>query len=186
MRKREEQVFDLEADFFSSGAKVKKAQTNISRPGPINYSYDVTNSEVEIDRKPTERKETQKIEKEHPMDLVQKIIEEATKYEVESDIVLESVKNVQDEVNRNDPKIDAEKCELVTEGEKYDKLELRNRNVTETLSLVSDFGQDSQKAEEAHEDDDMRELLDHVSTTATRASSIAGSIFRSESSSRTR
>ena len=43
---------------------------------------------------------------------------------------------------------------------------------------VSDFGQDSQKAEEAHEDDDMRELLDHVSTTATRASSIAGSIFR--------
>merc|ERR1719500_2748426 len=111
------------------------------------------------------------------MDLVKKIIEEATKQQEESATVLESVENVQEESDRNEPKIDAEKCELETEGEKYDNLELRNRTVTETLSLVSDFGQDSQKAEEAHEEDEMRELLDHVSTTATRASSIAGSIF---------
>merc|ERR1712176_137562 len=36
--------------------------------------------------------------------------------------------------------------------EKYDKLELRNRTVTETLSLVKDLGQDNKEEEKAEEE----------------------------------
>ena len=35
--------------------------------------------------------------------------------------------------------------------EKYDKLELRNRTVTETMSLVKDLGQDKEEEEEEEE-----------------------------------
>merc|ERR1712110_401475 len=37
------------------------------------------------------------------------------------------------------------------EDEKYDKLELRNRTVTETLSLVKDLGQDKKEEEETEQ-----------------------------------
>jgi len=212
---------DLEADFFSPGTRVRKVNT--SGPGIASYSYDVTSSEVEEDRRPTERKETEEVIRhqtcENPMNLVQQIIAEVSQKEQEDptekstlerdpekSLVASEVETVKDiaPVHEKQP-LDTEseqydKLELrnrtvtetlspvtefrqealpvVSDTEKYDKLELRNRTVVETLSLVSDFGQDSEKSVIAEEEeDDMRELLDQVSTTATRASSIAGSIF---------
>ena len=38
------------------------------------------------------------------------------------------------------------------EGEKYDKLELRNRTVEETLSLVEDFGKNQKEEEKTEEE----------------------------------
>jgi len=214
----EEEPFDLEADFFSPGAKMRNMPS--MKPGATSYSYDVTTSEVDKDRKPSKREESSTAsihtENKSPMDLVQQIIAEANKEK--QDAVVEEVKATSDDFEKHlaknlsvpDTDTETEKALLDSEPEKYDKLELRNRTVTETLSLVSDFGQNNSPPEtEAEkydkielrnrtvtetlslvsdfgqdiikdgvvEEDDMRELLDEVSTTATRASSIAGSIF---------
>ena len=206
----EEEPFDLEADFFSPGAKMRNVPS--MQPGATSYSYDVTTSEVDKDRKPSKREEltTAPIhtDSKSPMDLVQQIIAEANKEK--QDVVVEEEKAKIDDLSVPGTDTESEKPLLDSEPEKYDKLELRNRTVTETMSLVSDFGQDISPPEtEAEkydkielrnrtvtetlslvsdlgqdiikdgvaEEDDMRELLDEVSTTATRASSIAGSIF---------
>eukprot|EP00090_Calanus_glacialis_P046970 TRINITY_DN9493_c0_g1_i2.p1 TRINITY_DN9493_c0_g1~~TRINITY_DN9493_c0_g1_i2.p1 ORF type:complete len:1298 (-),score=490.68 TRINITY_DN9493_c0_g1_i2:114-4007(-) len=158
----EQEPFDLEADFYSPGAQAKKAA--VSKSHTSTYSYDVCTSEVDSDRKPTERKEeSEKAStsgETDSMDLVRKIMSEAKSNE-EVDLVTKEVLPEEEPVS--------EKEEVVIED-----------NSEETEPKVKDENPELETElllPEGHEDDDMRELLDHVSTTATRASSIAGSIF---------
>eukprot|EP00092_Neocalanus_flemingeri_P083538 GFUD01104869.1.p1 GENE.GFUD01104869.1~~GFUD01104869.1.p1 ORF type:complete len:2801 (+),score=928.21 GFUD01104869.1:744-8405(+) len=149
--------FDIEADFFSPGAGVKKTLASATQSA---YSYDVCTAEVNMDRKPTERKEeaekSSRTEETNPMELVRRIIaEEETKEIKEKDELVLS----EDKQEENDS--------LDSRGSPY-------RLVEKPLSMESPK---SEAEDSVPEDDDMRDLLDRVSTTATRASSIAGSIF---------
>merc|ERR1712130_364634 len=56
--------------------------------------------------------------------------------------------NGKEEDKNGSSKDDKNGNEAEAEADKFDKLELRNRTVTETLSLVSDLGQDAPKKKE--------------------------------------
>jgi len=148
----EAEPFDLEADFFSPSTTSRKTFDEKPISASSSYSYDVCTSDVTQDRKPTERKieiPVPHTADTNPMDLVNKIIAEATAGENNESIFVTK---------------EAEEKEGST-------LSLELPMFKDPSTQIDELEPDD------HEDDEMRDLLDRVSTTATRASSIAGSIF---------
>ena len=67
------------------------------------------------------------------------------------------------------------------EEEKYDKLELRNRTVTETLSLVKDLGQDKKEEEETEEEGGEKfDKLELRNRTVTETMSLVSDFGKNE------
>merc|ERR1719384_2062306 len=66
------------------------------------------------------------------------------------------------------------------EDEKYDKLELRNRTVTETLSLVKDLGQDKKEEEETEEGGEKFDKLELRNRTVTETMSLVSDFGKNE------
>jgi len=67
------------------------------------------------------------------------------------------------------------------EDEKYDKLELRNRTVTETLSLVKDLGQDKKEEEETEEEGGEKfDKLELRNRTVTETMSLVSDFGKNE------
>merc|ERR1712244_162971 len=65
--------------------------------------------------------------------------------------------------------------------EKYDKLELRNRTVTETLSLVKDLGQDNKEEEKAEEEGGEKfDKLELGNRTVTETMSLVSDFGKNE------
>ena len=65
--------------------------------------------------------------------------------------------------------------------EKYDKLELRNRTVTETLSLVKDLGQDNKEEEKAEEEGGEKfDKLELRNRTVTETMSLVSDFGKNE------
>ena len=71
--------------------------------------------------------------------------------------------------------------EVNGEDEKYDKLELRNRTVTETLSLVKDLGQDKNEEEETKEEGGEKfDKLELRNRTVTETMSLVSDFGKNE------
>merc|ERR1711879_84631 len=67
------------------------------------------------------------------------------------------------------------------EEEKYDKLELRNRTVTETMSLVADLGQDLEEKEPAEKEErDKFDKLELRNRTVTETMSLVSDFGQRE------
>ena len=67
------------------------------------------------------------------------------------------------------------------EEDKFDKLELRNRTVTETMSLVKDLGQDNKEEEKAEEEGGEKfDKLELRNRTVTETMSLVSDLGKNE------